>query len=67
MLLVQLSVIMLFVLFFKSKEVIMACLLAVVQETIFDITKDSTLSHFAFITTICLRTPLNGIRFQDLM
>lgn len=34
----------------------MACLLAVVQETIFDITKDSTLSHFAFITTICLRT-----------
>ena len=34
----------------------MAYLLAVVQETIFDITKDPTLSHFAFITTICLRT-----------
>lgn len=34
----------------------MVCLLAVAQETIFDITKDPTLSHFASITTICLRT-----------
>lgn len=45
----------------------MACLLAVVQETIFDITKDSTLSHLCFYNNHMLENTLNGIRFQDLM
>lgn len=55
MLLSQLSVFSVVCFVFKAGEVILACLPADAQETIFDITKDPTPSHFSFLTTICLR------------
>ena len=55
MLLAQFNVFSVVCFVFKAGEVIIVYLLAVAQETIFDITKDPTLSHFSFLTTICLR------------
>ena len=48
MVLARLNVLSVVCFVFKAREVIIACLLAVAQETIFDITKDPTLSHFSF-------------------
>lgn len=42
---------------FKARKVIISCLLAVAQETIFNITEGPSLSHFfLLLTTMCLRT-----------
>lgn len=50
----------------KAREVIIACLLAVAQETISDIAKGPSLLRFLFSHHM-LEDTLNGIRFEELL